>query len=63
MVDLKKSEGQQIIYDLAKKSDIFLENFLSGVTDRLKVNYDKIKEINPKIIYGSITSYGDMGPY
>lgn len=40
-----------------------LENFLSGVTKRLKVDYETLKIVNPKIIYASVTSYGDMGPY
>jgi len=51
-----------LIYDLAKKSDIFLENFSPGVTKNLNIDYKMIKEINNMIIYASITGFGSKGP-
>lgn len=62
-VDVKKPEGRDIIYKLAGISDIFIENFAHGVTDRLKVDYESLKKINPKLVYASITGYGPTGPY
>ena len=62
-LDLKTAEGRQIIYELAKKCDVLIENFRPGVTERLKVDYPSIARINPKLIYCSITSFGPAGPY
>lgn len=62
-VDLKKKEGQEIIRRLAKRSDILLENFLPGDLNKMNLGYDDIKAINPKIIYASLTGYGQTGPY
>ena len=61
-INLKSPEGLQTIYDLAKISDVFLENFSSSVPKSLKVDYDSIKLQNPRIIYGSVTGYGNIGP-
>ncbi|OGL38085.1 MAG: hypothetical protein A2042_07005 [Candidatus Schekmanbacteria bacterium GWA2_38_11] len=63
VVDLKKPEGKGIFYDLVKVSDIVLENFRYGVADKLGIGYEKLKEINPKIIYCAITAFGENGPY
>ena len=62
-LDLKTAEGRQIIYELAEKCDVLIENFRPGVTERLKVDYSSIAKINPKLIYCSITSFGPAGPY
>ena len=61
--DLKSAAGKEICYRLAKQSDIFIEGFRPGVTARLKVDYDTLKTINPRIIYVSITGFGQDGPY
>src|SRR3972149_1648309 len=63
VVDLKKPEGKEIFYDLVKVSDIVLENFRYGVADKLGIGYEKLKQINPKIIYCAITAFGENGPY
>ena len=63
VIDLKKPEGLNIVYDLIKKSDILVENFATGVTERLKIDYNTIKPLNEKIIYASITGYGSNGPH
>ncbi len=62
-VDLKSLEGKDIIYDLVKTSDVFLQNYRPGVAARLGVDYETIKAINPGIIYVSISGYGEDGPY
>jgi formyl-CoA transferase len=62
-VDLKKKEGQEIILQLARRSDILLENFLPGALAGMGLGYEQIKAINPGIIYASVTGYGQTGPY
>jgi len=62
-IDLKKKEGQEIIHRLARRSDIFLENFLPGNLAEMNLGYEDIKALNPKIIYASVTGYGQNGPY
>jgi crotonobetainyl-CoA:carnitine CoA-transferase CaiB-like acyl-CoA transferase len=62
-VDLKSLEGKDIIYDLVKTADVFLQNYRPGVAARLGVDYETIKAINPRIIYVSISGYGEDGPY
>ena len=61
-VDMKTEEGQRIIRDLAKEADIIVENFLPGSLKRMGLSYDDIKEINPDIIYCTISGYGMTGP-
>lgn len=62
-VDLKKKDAKEIIFNLAKKVDILIENFRPGVMDRLGLGYETICEHNPKIIYASISGFGQNGPY
>ena len=62
-VDLKKREGQEIIRRLAERSDILLENFLPGDLAKMNLGYGDLKALNPKIIYASVTGYGQSGPY
>jgi crotonobetainyl-CoA:carnitine CoA-transferase CaiB-like acyl-CoA transferase len=62
-LDLKKPAGLKIALDLAKKSDVIIENFKPGVADRLGIGYDKIKELNPRAVYCSISAFGAKGPY
>ena len=62
-LDLKTEEGKEIFFRLVKESDILLEGFRPGVVNRLGVDYDTVKKVNPKIIYCSITGYGQSGPY
>ncbi|MEW6274107.1 MAG: CaiB/BaiF CoA-transferase family protein [Bacillota bacterium] len=62
-VNLKAPEGKEIIYRLAKEADVLIENFLPGTVQRLGLDYEKIKEFNPGIIYCSISGYGQDGPY
>lgn len=62
-LNLKNNEGREIFYKLAKDTDIVVEGFRPGVTDRLGIGYDKLNEINKGIIYCAITGYGQGGPY
>lgn len=63
VLNLKSEKGKEIFYKLAKESDIIVENFRPGVTKKLGIDYDTIKEMNPGIIYTSISGYGQTGPY
>lgn len=62
-LDLKSEEGRSIFYELAETADVLIESFRPGVMKRLKVDYKAIKRINPGIVYASVTSYGQDGPY
>jgi crotonobetainyl-CoA:carnitine CoA-transferase CaiB-like acyl-CoA transferase len=62
-LDLKKPEGLKIALDLAVKADVIIENFKPGTADRLGIGYDKIKELNPRSVYCSISGFGPRGPY
>jgi itaconate CoA-transferase len=62
-VDVKKEKGREILQELAKKSDIFFENYAPGVAARLGLGYDKLSEINSRLIYCSLSGYGQDGPY
>lgn len=62
-VDIAKPEGQEIIRELAKTADIFMENFKVGDLKRYGLDYETIKKVNPGIIYCSVTGYGQTGPY
>ena len=62
-IDTKSEAGKRIVYDLVKVSDVVVNNFRDGVMDRLGFGYEKLKEINPRIIVGSGTGFGDVGPY
>jgi crotonobetainyl-CoA:carnitine CoA-transferase CaiB-like acyl-CoA transferase len=62
-IDLKKEEGVEIVKQLVKHADVVFENFSLGTLDRLGIGYDVLKEINPGIIYVTITGFGYTGPY
>ncbi|HBT96292.1 MAG TPA: carnitine dehydratase [Desulfobulbaceae bacterium] len=61
-LNLKAAAGREIFLALAAKSDVILEGFRPGVTKRLGVDYEAVRQINPGIIYCSITGYGQTGP-
>ncbi len=63
IVNLREEEGRQIVHDLAAEADVFLEGFRPGVTDRLGVGYEAISKTNPRIVYASLSGYGQTGPY
>lgn len=61
-MDLSSQEGKNVIYEMVKHADVVLENFKSGSIDRLGLGYDKLKEINPKIVFVSLSGFGGSGP-
>ena len=62
-LDLKAKEGQEVLHRLATKCDVVIENFRPGVTARLAADYATLSKINPRLIYCSISSFGQTGPY
>ncbi len=62
-LNLKHEKAIEIVHTLIKQSDILLENFRPGTMEKLGLEYDKVKEVNPKIIYCSISAFGQDGPY
>ncbi|MBK5352078.1 CoA transferase [Pseudomonas sp. TH41] len=62
-LDLKQPEALDVVKQLLKDHDIVLEQFRPGVMERLGLGYEALKAINPKLIYVSITGYGQTGPY
>jgi len=62
-INLKSKEGHDIFMTMAKKADVIVENFKSTVKHRLGIDYDAVKKINPRIVYGSISGFGQDGPY
>lgn len=62
-VDIKSQKGREILYELAKHSDVLVENYVPGKLDELKLGYEDFKQIAPRLIYCSITGYGATGPY
>lgn len=63
ILNLKEPEGQKIFYRLAEKSDVIFETFRPGVMQKLQIDYETIRKINPQIIYCSLSGYGQNGPY
>lgn len=63
VLNLKSEEGKKVFYRLAEDADVIVENFRPGVTKSLRIDYETMKEINPGIIYCSISGYGQTGPY
>ncbi|MFW8564872.1 CaiB/BaiF CoA transferase family protein [Orrella sp. 11846] len=61
-VDLQTAQGQQIIRQLAAESDIVLENYKVGTLERLGLGYNDLTKVNPKLIYCSVTGFGQTGP-
>jgi crotonobetainyl-CoA:carnitine CoA-transferase CaiB-like acyl-CoA transferase len=62
VLDLKSAKGVDAIRKLAAKADILVENFRPGVMRRLKLDHGSLRELNPKLIYCSISGYGQTGP-
>jgi crotonobetainyl-CoA:carnitine CoA-transferase CaiB-like acyl-CoA transferase len=62
-LNLRADEGRNIFLELARAADIVVENYRPGVVDRLKIGYNEVKAINPRIIYCSISAFGQTGPY
>ena len=62
-VNLKTEAGREVYKDLAKSADVLMEGFRPGVVKRLGIDYETIRGINPRIVYTSLSGYGQDGPY
>ena len=63
VLNLKTDKGCEVFHRLAQQADVIIEGFRPGVAQRLGIDYDTIKELNPQIIYCSLSGYGQDGPY
>lgn len=63
VIDFKTQQGQAQIIELVKQSDVLIENFKTGGLQKYGLDYDSLAKINPKLIYCSITGFGQDGPY
>ena len=61
-VDLQNPEGARLAFELARRTDVLIENFLPGVAERLGLGYATVCAVNPRIVYASITGFGQTGP-
>lgn len=61
-IDLKSEHGLAVFYDLVRQSDVVISNFSAAVPERLKIDYENLKKVNPTIITCTVTGYGSDGP-
>ncbi len=62
-IDFKNPEGLEVLDALVAASDVFIQNYRVGTADRIGVGYERLRKINPRLIYCSISGYGEEGPY
>ena len=62
-IDLKNKKGLEVFYDLVRSADVVINNFSAGVVNKLKIDFENLSSINPKIITCSITGFGETGPH
>ncbi|MBW7921448.1 MAG: CoA transferase [Rubellimicrobium sp.] len=62
-VDLKSPDGRAVLLELVKTADVFLQNYRPGVARRLGIDYESLSAINPRLVYVSMSGYGEDGPY
>ena len=63
VLDLKTPEGKQICLDLVKEADVFVENFRPGTAERLGIGCEALRKLNSRLVYCSISAFGQSGPY
>ena len=61
-LNLKHPEGREVFFRLVSKADVVVENFRPGVMERLCLGFEKLKEINPSLVYCAISGFGQNGP-
>jgi CoA:oxalate CoA-transferase len=61
-LDMSKEEGKQIVYRLASKCDVFVTNFRPKAVENMRMTYADLREINPRLIYASVSAFGSRGP-
>ncbi len=62
VLDLKKEKDRQLMMELVKWADVFLENYKTGTADKMGLGYEDLRKVNPRIIYASAAGYGHKGP-
>ncbi len=62
-IDVKKSKGKELILKLAESADVVIENFTSGTVEAWGIGYSQVSKLNPKVIYASLSTYGQYGPF
>jgi formyl-CoA transferase len=62
-IDLKSGAGKKLVLDLARKADVFVENFAPGAIERLGLGYDVVSKINPGIVYAQVKGFGEGSPF
>jgi len=62
-VDLQEPEGSKLVFELARRADVIVENFLPGVADKLGLGYAAVSAVNPAAVYVSVTGFGQDGPH
>ena len=62
-LNLRHETGKAVFAELARRADVVVENFTPGVVDRLSIDYGSVKAINPRVVYCSISGFGQTGPY
>lgn len=62
-LNLKEETAREVFYRLVREADVLVENYRPGVTKKLGIDYETLKEINPRLIYASISGFGQTGPY
>ncbi|KRC46454.1 MULTISPECIES: CaiB/BaiF CoA transferase family protein [unclassified Nocardioides] len=62
-LDLKSEDGKKVLFDLVRRADVLVQNFRPGVVERLGISFDDLIAINPKLVYLSISGFGEGGPY
>ena len=63
VLDLKTQAGKEAFYELVKTADVIVENYRPGVVQRLGIDYESVSKVNPKIVYASISGFGQSGPW
>lgn len=61
-VDVRTARGQEVVHRLAKWADVFVVNFRVGLASRVRMDYETLKKINPRLVYASISAFGETGP-
>src|SRR5438132_313990 len=62
-LDLKNDNDRDVLLTLVKRGDVLVENFRPGTMERLGLGYDKLRELNPRLIYAAVSGFGHTGPW
>ncbi len=63
VLDVRKPEGREVVLRLVRTADVFVHNFRPGVVERLGLDYERLAEVNPRLVYACSSGWGDSGPY